>query len=1089
MDGSEKIERLVRTWMASGREQDVDETVAVISNGQGALLDVVKALGEYLTSEEDELRTKGVEFMSAVLSGCPPEHFNRQSVKVLTSFLCGKLDDPETVVPALKGLASLTYLPTFTSSDAVDVVNAVFAHVKMKSLVQSQRFIVLSIIDNLLSKHRDALKNIQTQFVPAYIALVNGEKDPRNLVLCFAIDRVLLLEFNVKNHIEDLFNITFCYFPITFRPPPGDPYGITTDDLKKALRSCLSATPDFGTLGIPLFLEKLTAGSPMTKRDTLQTLVTCLPVYGAATAESFAKKLWNCLRLEASLLPLDRDTSYIFQPTDSETEDEALRTTQALVKVIYADRDSGDGPGLVKDVCHECLDLLKEPEKSQAKPAIRTLSAFLSTTEAVSKYILGRAVPHLTALFHNPDEASNRRPTLALLSDLIKAARDSTLDSTPGVKLTAFKDDLLGIMTVGLKSESSCTASLDGLKAMVTTNGLITSEELGYVVHNVNEIISEQWASTEEISDATLDLLTTISAQSPAHVEGTTLPLLFSTLPDQAPAREAASDRAKCWQHLAFLAKLCKQPTLFETLVIRLTTKLDLICGSTAYSQEDLEPSAAYAHSILLTLRNVLKEKVDLGHADVAKYLDRLVCRVYNLFIYSALEPTALHMLASEPRLLKTAGEIITFVVQVTPTAKQQVFAASLVHAYLHGNIKTLAAGSLKVPEDQRFAPFESSAPLFQKDLVVLFSAAVIALHKEVPVPVQDTSDFLHLLYTWSVKHAESLLQREAAWHALAAILNKRSEAIDGAHFLTTCQEQIWPAEINEARSDHSVQNRRYSILAWTWVTKGLTTRGHAFSEVFVDRLFEVFDDTDINWDAAKAVGDIVAPDDVLTKKNHAVVKILFAQRYCSRLLPRIIEGAKGAGNDRQQVAYLVALTSLIKSVPKSTYASEMPTLIPLLLRGLRLRDPDIRANVISTLHAATDGDNNSSNIISEHVGTLVSAMLENSKVQDMPSFRVRVAALKYLAALPKSIRYDKLHPYKTTVIKELSKVLDDPKRAVRKEAVEARYVQSQSHSQEPYVDAFSDPIGLHSAVNCVWTSKTREPYEECDSRQGCNVP
>lgn len=52
----------------------------------------------------------------------------------------------------------------------------------------------------------------------------------------------------------------------------------------------------------------------------------------------------------------------------------------------------------------------------------------------------------------------------------------------------------------------------------------------------------------------------------------------------------------------------------------------------------------------------------------------------------------------------------------------------------------------------------------------------------------------------------------------------------------------------------------------------------------------------------------------------------------------------------------------------------------------------------------------------------------------------VRVAALKYLALLPGTVRYDLLHPYKTRVLKELAKVLDDPKRAVRKEAVIARY-------------------------------------------------
>lgn len=51
----------------------------------------------------------------------------------------------------------------------------------------------------------------------------------------------------------------------------------------------------------------------------------------------------------------------------------------------------------------------------------------------------------------------------------------------------------------------------------------------------------------------------------------------------------------------------------------------------------------------------------------------------------------------------------------------------------------------------------------------------------------------------------------------------------------------------------------------------------------------------------------------------------------------------------------------------------------------------------------------------------------------------MRVGALKYLAILPKVVRYDVLHPHKATVLRKLVKALDDPKRTVRKEAVEAR--------------------------------------------------
>ena len=60
-----------------------------------------------------------------------------------------------------------------------------------------------------------------------------------------------------------------------------------------------------------------------------------------------------------------------------------------------------------------------------------------------------------------------------------------------------------------------------------------------------------------------------------------------------------------------------------------------------------------------------------------------------------------------------------------------------------------------------------------------------------------------------------------------------------------------------------------------------------------------------------------------------------------------------------------------------------------------------------------------------------------NTEVTD--DQRVRVAALRFLAVLPSVVRYDVLHPQKATVVRELAKVLDDPKRAVRQEAVEAR--------------------------------------------------
>lgn len=75
----------------------------------------------------------------------------------------------------------------------------------------------------------------------------------------------------------------------------------------------------------------------------------------------------------------------IFQPTDTITEEAALGTTQILIKTIYNDDkdkllSNEEIQGLARDACEECLLILKEPEKSQAKPAIKVMCAFMSTT-------------------------------------------------------------------------------------------------------------------------------------------------------------------------------------------------------------------------------------------------------------------------------------------------------------------------------------------------------------------------------------------------------------------------------------------------------------------------------------------------------------------------------------------------------------------------------------------------------------------------------------------------------------------------------------------------------------------------------------
>src|SRR5271156_2232329 len=87
--------------------------------------------------------------------------------------------------------------------------------------------------------------------------LVSGEKDPRNLMIIFSMLRVIIIEWDITNYTGVLFDSVYAYFPIIFRPPSNDPYGITAQDLKDRLQDCLSASKLLAPYVIPNLLDKL----------------------------------------------------------------------------------------------------------------------------------------------------------------------------------------------------------------------------------------------------------------------------------------------------------------------------------------------------------------------------------------------------------------------------------------------------------------------------------------------------------------------------------------------------------------------------------------------------------------------------------------------------------------------------------------------------------------------------------------------------------------------------------------------------------------------------------------------------------------
>ncbi|KAJ9107914.1 hypothetical protein QFC19_002657 [Naganishia cerealis] len=144
----------------------------------------------------------------------------------------------------------------------------------------------------------------------------------------------------------------------------------------------------------------------------------------------------------------------------------------------------------------------------------------------------------------------------------------------------------------------------------------------------------------------------------------------------------------------------------------------------------------------------------------------------------------------------------------------------------------------------------------------------------------------------------------------------------------------------------------------------------------------------------------------ILAKDHYCVVKPLYKQKLYNTLLPALI----GSGA-RQSTAHLLALGAIINTIPKSLILSELSKVLPMIMRSLSLSDPELRCNMLEVL-------------------TMILEVHEDSADQVLHA-QARI--------FPDVIRYDALHPSKSKVVRVLGKAVDDPKRVVRREAVDTR--------------------------------------------------
>jgi DNA repair/transcription protein MET18/MMS19 len=255
------------------------------------LIDLITSLEEYINNKDDAaVRGHSIAYLADVLNAVGPRVLSHQERRLLCDFVLGRIEgDVEGIGSSARALLALEERGKWDAATSQKVLNTFVSHATpLKQFkLQSERYSILQLIDLLLAKYRKPIQELHDQdpmFLPNFIAFFDGEKDPRNLMIVFSLLQVPMMEWDVSSSAQDLFDSVFNYFPITFKPPPDDPYHITAQDLKDRLRDCIAATSDFAPYAFPALLDKLDSSSMNTKVHMLSrtTVIWALANFNSA---------------------------------------------------------------------------------------------------------------------------------------------------------------------------------------------------------------------------------------------------------------------------------------------------------------------------------------------------------------------------------------------------------------------------------------------------------------------------------------------------------------------------------------------------------------------------------------------------------------------------------------------------------------------------------------------------------------------------------------------------------------------------------------------------------------------------------------
>ncbi|XP_078202316.1 MMS19 nucleotide excision repair protein homolog isoform X4 [Callithrix jacchus] len=571
---------LVHDFVMGQQEGPADQVAADVKSGNYTVLQVVEALGSSLENPEPRTRARGIQLLSQVLLQCHSLLLEKEVVHLIL-FYENRLKDHHLVIPSvLQGLKALSLCVALPPGLAVSVLKAIFQEVHVQSLPQVDRHTVYNIITNFMRTREEELKGLGADFTFGFIQVMDGEKDPRNLLVAFRIVHDLISrDYSLGPFVEELFEVTSCYFPIDFTPPPNDPYGIQREDLILSLRSVLASTPRFAEFLLPLLIEKVDSEILSAKLDSLQTLNACCAVYRQKELKDFLPSLWASIRRE------------VFQTASERVEAEGLAALHSLTVCLSRSVLSADAEDLLdsflSNILQDCKHHLCEPDMKLVWPSAKLLQAAAGASARACDYITSNVLPLLLEQFHKHSQSSQRRTILEMLLGFLKLQQKWSYEDKDQRPLNGFKDQLCSLVFMALTGPST-QLQLVGIHTLTVLGAqpdLLSSEDLELAVGhlyrlNFLEEDSQSWVAALEASG-------TLAALYPVAFSSHLVPKLAEELRVGESDLTRGDGPTQCSRHLCCLQALSAIST--HPSIVRET--LPLLLQHLCQVNKEKEPS------------------------------------------------------------------------------------------------------------------------------------------------------------------------------------------------------------------------------------------------------------------------------------------------------------------------------------------------------------------------------------------------------------------------------------------------------------------------------------------------------------------